>query len=193
MNTSWENEPDLESLRTAHAMLTTDPSQALRLLAELAELGSAMSMVYLANAFSTGTGTNIDLAQAEKWYRRASDSGSILASYEFGRLCLNRKAYSEARNAFERGVLADYAPSMHMLALMHLRAQGAPANTVEAKRLLERASAAGHVFSKRNLGLLLLRRQFGLSQKIRGAFLLARGLVEATVLMLTNRLSDRLR
>src|SRR5476649_2460646 len=60
----WEDEPDLDELRRLGDMLATDPARALSGLKELAGRGSIMSMVYLADAYRRGTGTEIDLLQS---------------------------------------------------------------------------------------------------------------------------------
>jgi uncharacterized protein len=88
MQATWENEPSLEQLRHAYALLTKEPIQALEQLRELAGRGSVMSMVYIANAHRRGRGVDRDLPRAKEWYSKASERGSALASYELGRIHL---------------------------------------------------------------------------------------------------------
>jgi len=82
---------------------------------------------------------------------------------------------------------------MHMLALMHLRAKGMPADPTRARDLLEMAAAQGHVFSKRNLGLLLIKGPFGILQTFRGVLLLLVSVKDVLVIAPRDHLSDRLR
>jgi uncharacterized protein len=193
MDAIWNTEPDLEKLRHSYGMLKTNPSEALHDLRDLADRGSVMSMIYIANAYRNGVGTNTDLRQAEEWYRRAADGGSILASYELGRVFLERKEYHSAKEAFDIGVSQNYPPSMHMLALMYLRGTGVVRDISKARDLLERAAALGHIFSKRNIGVLLMKGHFGLSQVPKGVLLLLSALKDALIVVSTDPTSDRLR
>jgi len=93
---------------------------------------------------------------------------------------------------FLKGVAVQYSPSLHMMALMELRGQGGPANLTIARDLLEKAVARGHVFSKRNLGLLLMTGQFGLYQVVRGAFLLLAS-IKDVIFSSRDPMGDRLR
>jgi TPR repeat protein len=96
MSEAWDSEPDLEQLHKAYGLLSTDPEQALVKLRILADRGSLMSMVYIANAYRNGIGVKVDIPQSEYWYTLAANGGSALASYELGRMFLDRNAYSKA-------------------------------------------------------------------------------------------------
>src|SRR5262245_1150397 len=124
MTDVWDNEPDLTQLRHAYALLAVDPHEALTELHNLADRGSVMSMVYIAHAIRNGIGTRMDLPQAEAWYRRAADRGSLLALYEVGRIYLEMENYPKAVETFSKGVTKNHAPSMHMLGLMYLEGNG---------------------------------------------------------------------
>ena len=73
-----------------------------------------MSMVYVANAYQKGIGTAADQHQGKQWYRRASEAGSALASYELGRNFLDDHDYAKAQEMLLVGVARGYAPSMHV-------------------------------------------------------------------------------
>jgi uncharacterized protein len=177
----WENEPNLDKLRQLHALQSTDPTRALAGLRALAGRGSVMSMVYIAHAYKTGNGTKIDLTQAEEWHRRAVAAGIVRASYESGRGHLRRMAYRGALDAFRIGAKENYAPSMNILALMYLRGEGVPRDAAKARDLLEGAVAQGHVFSKRNLGKLLMSGRFGRKHMVRGFFLFVAALTDVLI------------
>jgi uncharacterized protein len=189
----WENEPNLDKLRQLHALQSTDPTRALAGLRALAGRGSVMSMVYIAHAYRTGNGTKIDLTQAEEWHRRAVAAGIVGASYELGRGHLRRMAYRGALDAFRIGAKENYAPSMNMLALMYLRGEGVPIDAAKARDLLEGAVAQGHVFSKRNLGKLLMSGRFGRKHMVRGFFLFVAALTDALIVTPIDPHGDRLR
>jgi len=189
----WANEPDIEQLRRLHALLRTDAARALNGLEGLAERGSLMSMLYIANAFSEGVGVRADPQQSEQWYRKAADCGSMLARYELGRLLLKREEYRAAQEAFERGMSQNHAPSIHMLALMYLRGQGVSKDKRRARELLEKSASLGHVFSKRNLGVLLMSGDFGPTQRLRGVSLFLSALRDAAVVVPRDPTSNQLR
>jgi TPR repeat protein len=189
----WENEPDIDELRRLHDLSRIDPAQALSGLRQLADRGSPMSMIYIANAYQNGTGTEVDLVRANEWYRRASAAGSLLASYELGRNHLASNNYEQARETFSLGAGKEYPPSMNMLAMMQIRGQGGPVDLNGARDLLEAAVARGHVFSKRNLGVLLMKGRFGMWQIIRGFVLFIGAIKDALVLVPRDRSHERLR
>src|SRR6478752_6407261 len=120
----WEDEPDLDELRRLHGLLSTDPGRALAGLKELADRGSLMSMVYVANAYRKGIGTSVDTSRSEDWYRRAAAAGSALASYELGRICLDAKDYEGAHREFSDSAAKEYPPSMNLLAMMYVHGKG---------------------------------------------------------------------
>ena len=60
-------EPDIELLTEAYALLQADPGPvAITQLSRLAERGSLMSMIYLAWAHKSGTGVAPDITQATR-------------------------------------------------------------------------------------------------------------------------------
>jgi TPR repeat protein len=190
---NWESEPDLQQLRRAHGLLTTDPARALTDLKSLADRGSVMSMVYIADAYKNGIGTRVDLSQAREWYTRAGDLGSLLSIYELGRLCLDLKQYSDAKYAFERGAARGHMPSMNMLGKMYYNGLAGEKNFAKSRELFEKSAAMGHVFAKRNLGVLLLKGGFGPTQALRGVWLFLSALKDVPLLLYFDRLSNRLR
>jgi uncharacterized protein len=189
----WAKEPDMESLTRAHSLLASDPGQALTELKALADRGSVMSMLYIANAYRNGVGSGTDLQQAEEWYRRAMDRGSVLGSYELGRVYYEMENYPKAEKAFRAGESQNYAPSINMLGMMHLGGTGVEQNTGKARDLLERASALGHIFAKRNLAFLLITGRYGLREFLRGVGLFLLTIKDIFVVVPKNRFDSRLR
>jgi TPR repeat protein len=189
----WEDEPDLDELRRLGDMLATDPARALSGLKELAGRGSIMSMVYLADAYRRGTGTEIDLLQSRDWFERAAAAGSLLASYELGWIYWDAKDYGNAHRALSTGAAREYPPSLNLLATMYARGQGVPVDVKRARELLEVAVARGHVFAKGNLGRLLMRGHFGIWQIPRGILLNLSAVKDVLILVPRDRKSERLR
>lgn len=189
----WAKEPDGDELRRAYDLLATAPADALVALKGLAKRGSVMSMLYIAEACRKGMGTNVDLVQAQDWYRRAANCGSIPASYELGRILFELKNYAKSKEAFDVGEAHDYAPSINMLGMMYLRGLSVEKNISRARELLERASGLGHVFAKRNLAGLLMRGAYGPLGFLRGVGLFLVAVKDTLTIVLNDPLSDRLR
>lgn len=189
----WEAEPNLDELRRLHALLQTDPRSALAGFKKLADGGSVMSMLYLADAYRNGTGTQIELSQCREWFKRAAAAGSLLASYELGGLYWDAKDYEMAHRQFSLGASKNYAPSMNLLAMLYAYGKGVPADHQKARELLEGAVAQQHVFAKGNLGRLLMKGHFGFWQRFRGALLFLSGLKDVLILVPRDQKSEHLR
>lgn len=193
MSVDWDREPDIDLLRVAYDMRKTNPSQAQAGLQQLAERGSVMSMVYLAQMYESGIGVQIDSAMAENWYKLASDRGSVLATYQLGRLLLNKHDYSSAERLFLSGLEAGYAPAIHMLGLMYKRGQGVPKDMDQARHFFERAMDLGHIYAKRNLAIAMLKGNFGLRNIPKGLGLFISGIKDVPGALYKDRYGDRLR
>jgi TPR repeat protein len=189
----WEQEPDIDEIRRLHGMLSSDAVRALEGLKELAERGSVMSMLYLADAYRTGTGTDIDPSQSQEWFGRAAAAGSLLASYELGGIHWDAKDYENAHREFSGGAAKKYAPSMNLLAMIYVNGLGVPVDVQRARELLEGAVAQGHVFAKRNLGCLLMKGHMGVWQIPRGFLLFLSAFMDVLILVPRDRKSERLR
>jgi TPR repeat protein len=106
----WEGEPDLNRLRRARAMLKVDERKALEEFEELANQGSLMSMLYLGWQYIGPSETGNNLDQAEIWFRRATNGGSILGSFYLGTLYRNSGRYSDALETYNIGADKRYPP-----------------------------------------------------------------------------------
>lgn len=187
------SEPDLETLREAHALLRIKPDVAIAQLKMLAQRRSVLSMLYLAHAFRDGTIAKVDVNEVEKYYQLSVDNGSLLGSYELGRFYLEEKKYNQARRAFEIGVAQHFMPSQQMLGRMYMYGIGVTQDNVKAEALLREAADQGHVFAKRNLAVIRMRGNFNPIKYI-GAlctFLYITFLIP--FLLATDRYGDRLR
>lgn len=189
----WAKEPDQGELFRAYEQLAIAPAEALERLKGLAERGSIMSMLYLADAYRNGMGIKVDLVQAQSWYRSAANCGSIPASYELGRVLYDLKSYAESKAAFEVGEAHKYAPSINMLGMMYLQGVGVERSISKARDLLEQASGLGNVFAKRNLAVLLMRGADGPLGFLRGVGLFLVALKDIVTIVPNDRFSDRLR
>ena len=167
----WQGEPDLTELHHAYGLMATDPARAVAKLTDLAERGSLMSMVYLAEAYKKGTGVNVDAEKADVLYDRAAKGGSVAALYHVGRGYLDKSQFLKAKEAFKISADKGYLPSAGQLGRMYAKGIGVLEDVNTGREYLERASREGYVFAKRDLAFLLMRGKFGSLARIRGAWL----------------------
>jgi TPR repeat protein len=121
-------QPDLPAPAQA-ALGQEEYATALRLLAPLAEAGSAEAQYRLGDLFYKGQGTAVNYLAAGKWYARAAE--------QLG---------------------SDWAPEAQFnLALMHAAGQGMPVDLVGALMWLEIAVASGSDLALEDRALLSAR------------------------------------
>jgi TPR repeat protein len=187
-------EPDIDTLCKAYDCLQSEPNpKVIKLLEDLANRGSLMSMIYIAWAYEKGNGVLTDEDQVIAWYRRAINSGSDLATYYLGHFYLKRKNYIQAKEVFNIGALKDYSPAIYCLGCMYLEGTGCEKNQVEALNLFKKASKQGHVFAKRSLAGMYLSGKYGLVNIINGLFLFFSALKSSFIIHMKDPHSDLLR
>ena len=170
-------EPDLERVRRAHALLSSNASRGMAALETLANEGSVLSMLYLAQAHQFGP--YADSAKAERWYRSAYERGSATALFSLGSIAYRRGDYATAERYFAEGASKDDGPSTYWLATIYLTHPSQCADAEQVRVLLERAIKTGQIRAKHGLGLLYLRGQFGIRYIPRGIWLFVAGMIDA--------------
>lgn len=151
------DEPDMEGFRIAHRLLSSNPKEALVKFRELAERGSMLSVVQLANAYWKGVGVECDITRAETYYRRAENMGSLYAYYALGRMLMSLNRTDEAISAFSYASAKGYPPAIHYLGRMYFMGKGVGKNPVLGRQMLERAARKGSLAAKVTLSGLLIR------------------------------------
>ena len=189
----YEAEPDLKEFIRLRDLVPENPAQALREIEGLADRGSAMSMLYIADALRTGSTYQQDLEKAEGWYRHVVHAGLPHGAHGLGLIHRMRNKYSEAMEEFEVGVQGSFAPSMNMLGLMYFNGEGVEKDILKAKKLWRRALDLGNLWSKQNLARACVSGKFGVSNILYGIFLFLSGTIDIPIIVWTDRYSDRLR
>ncbi len=177
----YTREPDFTRVKSAYALLSTDPERALEEFRALADKGSLWSVYYIGYAHESGLGTPKHIEKARECYDLASRAGSAYAPFRLGRLHWLERDYDKAAEHFALGASRDDPRSMYWLAILCLRE-----NTSDSVRraidLLKRAFALGHLQSGRKLGKLLMSGRFGILNAARGFFLFLKiGFVAASL------------
>jgi TPR repeat protein len=155
-----ERETDLSAVNQAYE--ETDPAESFRQYLVLAEKGSVWSMATVGWMLQTGTGTEQDLSQAEKWLVRAYQTGS-----DYGLICLGclyeRSERSEkAQEVYRAGVARGFVPAMVYLAASYRKSPDWAQRRHEVLKLLEDGRAADDLFARRWLTTAMVRGWFGL-------------------------------
>src|SRR5258708_33946080 len=88
-----KKEPDQLALSSAYELLQSEPQKAFPVLEGLADKGSLMSMLYLADAYLKGLGTPTDVTAAEQWRMGAHHKGSHVAPHQLRLFYLDLKVY----------------------------------------------------------------------------------------------------
>lgn len=188
----WSKEPDLALLNYAYELFATDPAKGLAELRKLADRGSAMSMMYIASAYRNGKGVISDSLQAEEWYKRAAAYGIAPASYELGRSLLERREYLAAIESFLKGDSVDYSPSLNMLGIIYRDGTGVLNNNDKAEEYFFRAAQLGHIFARRGLGGIFLRKK-NILKKFKGILLIVSSVPKLIYKLLSDPNSDSIR
>ena len=129
----FANEPDMEKLQLVYSKLSEDPEAAIEELQRLADAGSTMSMIYIANLFQHGRGVPVDLKEYEVWLRRAEASGSVFAAYKLARLYMARHEFVAAENSLVWSASAGFLPSIARLGSMYSNGFGVAINKLEGE------------------------------------------------------------
>jgi TPR repeat protein len=184
----WDREPVQVQKRIehAHGLWEIDPAQYFKEYMALAERdGSPWSAICLGAAFEAGVGTECDLAQAEKWYRRAFEGGSDEALIRLGALYVESQQYAKAEEVYRRGAERNWAPAMYRLASVYAKRPDWRRRRDEARTLLERAGAADDILAKRFLAGAMVRGWFGV-RYIPEGFRLASSVADEMVELIKN-------
>ncbi|MHB8884752.1 MAG: tetratricopeptide repeat protein [Methylovirgula sp.] len=192
-NETWSREPDLVALREGHRLLKTNANAGIAILEELADRGSAMSMTYIAFAYLKGSGIDRSDLEAERWFRRASETGSILAAHELAKLYLNQGKIDDAFALLSRGANAGYGPSLYRLGKLYLEGNATSTDLVRSQAMFEAAADRGNIFAKRALAMGLLTGKFGKRDIVRGLIIYLNAFPSAIKAAFENPNSDRLR
>jgi len=170
-------ESDIANLERAHALTTTNRSQGIAALVELANKGSVMSMLYLAEAYYLGP--NVDVPAAEFWFQSAQKHDCSKATYGLGVINYWSGRFDRAEEYFAEGASKNDPLCMYWLA--HLRISGSEYDEqfLAAEKLLRKSSALGSLRAKIVLGKFYVFGKYGMRKIPKGLFLLSSGIIQS--------------
>ncbi|SON58431.1 hypothetical protein HDIA_P0022 (plasmid) [Hartmannibacter diazotrophicus] len=185
-----KEEPDLSLLNRAYALLSTNFERATSQLAELADRGSILSMIYLGEAYQRSQPKNLDAA--EKWYRKAYENGAAMGLFALGLLHFQKNNYAEAETLFQEGAENDDELSMFWLAKIYAHNDNFDKNRYKIRLLLEKSASKGNVSAKSALAFSFMKGRYGLGNIPKGIWLYLSSLLEAAKIAIKNPDDPRL-
>jgi TPR repeat protein len=118
-NNSSQQEVDT-LFKKAEVLFDEDKNEeAYKIFKQLAEQGDAKSQNALGNGYEYGFWGEIDLKQAEYWYRKAADQNYTKGIHNLGVSIFLQKRYKDALPYFEKAASMNHADSINMLGIYY--------------------------------------------------------------------------
>jgi TPR repeat protein len=123
----------------------------------LAEKGDLDAQCNLAVMYCNGEGTETNLSEAIKWFRKSADQGSARGQCNLAVMYKNgegtEKNISEAVKWYQKAANQGYARGQYSLGLRYSKGEGVAQNHSEAVKLYRMAAMQGYVFAQYALAL----------------------------------------
>lgn len=187
-------EPDLRRFDRAYKLLEAGQEEGLLELRQLADDGSVLSMVHLGDAYRFGKVAKADFAEAEKYYRKAADHGSLLAHYFLGWLFLKQNRLEEAMRYLNLASGKGYGPATNFLGLIYITGRGVGKDVTRGESLLRRAIQQGSIAAQLGLSTSMITNSPTLRRRMIGITLRITAIIRSlAVFVKEGPRSDRLR
>ncbi|QTD57665.1 SPOR domain-containing protein [Parasphingorhabdus cellanae] len=108
-----------------------------------ASAGDADAQFNMAQAYKLGRGVPMDLATAEKYYKKAADQGHLQASDNYGLILFQNKRREDALPYLQASANRGEPRAQYVLGTGHFNGDFVEKDWVKAYALMTRASAAG--------------------------------------------------
>jgi TPR repeat protein len=177
------------------ALKAGDFSSARAQFEVLASTGSKQALLALGNIYEQGGGgVHKDITAAKHWYERAfSEANSIAAALALGRLHYvgidGAVDYKKAHFYLSKLENENEPLAHYFLGIMSEMGKGTPCDMGKARIFYRRASASKHIFARKNLGVLEIRR----GSVCLGVLLWASAFIQGVWLSLINPYDTRMR
>ena len=120
--------------------VTRNWDRAFELFLQSAKAGNSKALSWVADCCQYGEGTDVDLAQAEYFYKAAIEKGDAEAELSLGRLYNEQERYSEAADMFEKASMHGVEGADYELAMCYSLGIGVARNDEKAFYLFKRAA-----------------------------------------------------
>ena len=140
-----------------------DFEKAFDLFLAEAQEGNALAMYDLGRMFADGLGREMDMEQAQAWYKKALDTFLAVDStpyveYRIGKMHAaglgTEQSYAQAASWFDEAAEQGSKFAMYSLAGLYLRGQGVEKDEVKAKELYRKSAAKGVPYAAYELAKL---------------------------------------
>ncbi|HJU04833.1 MAG TPA: tetratricopeptide repeat protein [Nitrospiraceae bacterium] len=159
----------------------------------LSEQGDVQSQIIVGQMYEEGLGVQQNLGQARHWYEAAADRNSLEAQHRLGYLFYQANDWTNAFTWYQRAASRDYLPALWRLAWLYKQGKGVAVDQNKAYSLLERAAKSGHIFSKRDLAIMLLKGRQGFLRILKGIGLLGQCILDSIRILSRSSSDERTR
>jgi TPR repeat protein len=154
----FTGEPGFAVARNLRDTLGGNRKSKLAQLAKLADQGSVFSMIIIGDTLFREPMAPDDFLEAQSWYERACEAGSISARYRLGEILLMTNRLVDAENLFAGGVRNGEIRSKFWLGRLYIERLG---KHQEGIALLKAAAAEGHITAQLLVGVAEVKGQCG--------------------------------
>jgi TPR repeat protein len=159
----------------------------------LAEQGHSDCQTFVGWMYFAGKGVDKSLAEAEHWLLKANEANDPEAQFYLGKLYASKGNYALAFKWYEISSNNGYFPATHKLGVMYDQGKGVRRNEDLAIELYKKASSSGHVYSKKEFALKLLKGKRGGVKIIKGIILYLSAGISAAKIAARDMDDERLR
>lgn len=167
--------------------------EAFHLYKKLAKEGSVDSQVLLGWMYQNGLGINKDVDKAFSWYESAAKLGSAEGQFYLAKFYARKKDFSVAMDWYFKSAEKHYSPALFRLGWIFDVGRGVKRDKEKALNYYRRAANLGHVFSQKQLAILMIKGQLGFIARIHGLFLLLKSIVQGLLVAASDPHSEKLR
>ena len=131
--------------------------------------GSVIAIVWLGYLHEIGKGAPLDLVEAERYYRQATDAGSGNGPHYLGNLLLRADRTADAVAAFEIAASRGFSPAIYRLGALHEHGHGVPKDEAKAEILYREAAKFGNLWARRKIAVRMMKGVDGVLKIVPGA------------------------
>ena len=194
MQAEWDADPAPGELLAALQLRAEQPNAMVQKLTELADSGSALSMMYLGDTLINGRdGVEADPDAGLEWLKRSAAGGSVEGRYRLAAYFVWTDQHPKAASEFEIIARRGYLPAMYRLASRLHRGVDGQKNIPQAIDWLKKAIRLGHLPARGLLSLIYRTERLGIGKRIASHWHCAVKIPGTLRLITTYPMSDRLR
>lgn len=190
----WNEDPRAPELWDALELTKSDPKKGVKELRELAEEGSQLAQLYLADILLKGKyGFEKDKTDGLHWLSLSANGGSIEGTYNLGWHLLNSGELEASLAMYERAADLGYSPAFYVLGSLYNSGARVPRDDAKAFAYFRQGEAMGHFFALNRANRMRIKGHVGLMGRLQGIVGMAVMFVPFLRAWMSYRNSDRLR